>query len=680
MPHSFSDRFACSRLKQFCSSRLLGRIFLVFLLSGLSGAAAQLGSVTSYGFVAAVAAEEGSISKDDFEGYAEGSSVDRLQGWKAVEGATGVVRNDRTAGGNALQFNSGSVVKTATSQSSGDVSWIDMRIKVRPMGEEPPLKADTSGAFYFTYGGQLRVNNGRVWQDADTGRVNLNDWQRIVTKMDYGASPQTWSIWLNGRAVGTNLRFANRVDGFQKVTFDNQSGANSYLDNLTIGTSKPNMAPVDKVVELAPSREPEASRENSPSRSITEKRPAVRPEVSRAEETENTVTAARSSETVSEAAVSQDEEAKKTSAGPYPVLHPATFFLVPLVAIAVLFWQRKSSRPKCPFRTQAIVFSIVSLLAVALFFAFPSRDSGTGLPLFLMAGGLAAYMGGLGFWLMRRDYPEEISILFRGSLFVGVAGLLLIAVGAAVKPEIGVGLLATGFFLGLVGCWMFADSGIRGARLFLAGIIASVAAPAVILQQMQLAGWIFLVSYCLLPLCFVLRDARRKLKKAEQIRQFEKKGELKRPVIEAEPEVGEEEVVVVRREKKPKRSRKGRSRKSTARPVIISREQEAEGEEDAPVFGEGVLATEPGRQGNVRIDPWTGAAVQEGEESESEESDSVQEEDDVVFEEMEPFGDEEEELFPEMESFEDEEVGEFSEEDSPDSEGGEKERNDERSR
>ncbi|MGE9289359.1 MAG: hypothetical protein ACQKBT_00125, partial [Puniceicoccales bacterium] len=121
-------------------------------------------------------------------------------------------------------------------------------------------------------------------------------------------------------------------------------------------------------------------------------------------------------------------------------------------------------------------------------------------------------------------------------------------------------------------------------------------------------------SFALLPLAFILRDARRKLKKEEEIRQFERRGNLKHPVMVEDPQNVEEEVVVVRRKKKEKRSRKGRRRLSSAeRPVVISREAEPE-EEEAPFFGEGVLATEPGRQGNVQIDPWTGAAVQDGEE------------------------------------------------------------------
>ena len=355
-------------------------------------------------------------------------------------------------------------------------------------------------------------------------------------------------------------------------------------------------------------------------------------------------------------------EKKSETPTPHPVLPPAALILVPVAALCGLFLQRRSSQPKCPRVPREIAFSVLALIAVLLYFVFPPVEADSGRSLFLLAVGLALYLGGFGFWSMRRDRPEEISILFRIAPFVGAGGVLFIGVGSAVRLEIGISLLSVGWLFAFVGCWTYAESGIRGSRSFIAGIIAAMAGPAIILQQPNLAGGILLASYCLIPLCFCLRDAGRKSKKQQQVRRFGKKGERKRLALREKTGDVEEVVVVVPRKKKPKRSRKGPSRSRSAskeRPVIISRDPKAEGEEgeeEAPFFGEGVLATEPGRQGNIRLDPWTGAAVQAGGEEESSE-------------EMESFNPEEEEAFPEIDPFGDEAVGESPDEESVDAEG-----------
>ena len=639
--------------------------------------------------VAVGAADRNVLLEEDFESVEGETRADRLSGWRMDEGASGIVRELPGSDGRALGFNSGNITREWSSGSPDEVSWVDMRIKVRPMSDEPAIREDTSAAFYFTPRGQLRVNNGGVWQDARTAPVNLNEWQRIVTKMNYGASPQTWSIWLNGHVAGVDLRFANRVDQFGKITFGNESSADSYLDRLEIGAGEPVIPPVAKVAE------PPVEKPEIPPVAKGADRPAEKkPETPAADKTTETPTVdrpeARPAASPEDGTVAgateparQDPAARGAApATPHPVLPPAALFLVPVAVLGGLFLRTRSSQPKCSLVEQAGAFSALALLAVLLYFVFPPVEAAAGRSVFLLAAGLALYLGGLGFWLIRRDRPEEISILFRIAPFVGVAGLLLIGVGAVVPLAIGIGLFSVGWLFGLVGCLTFVESGVRGARSFIAGIAAAMAGPALILQQMNTTGWILLVSYCAIPLCFGVPDARRKLKKQEQIRQFESKGKLKRPVILEETDAIDEVVVKVPREKKPKRSRKGPSRSRSAskeRPVIISRDQKAEGgegEEEAPFFGEGVLATEPGRQGNIRLDPWTGAAVQEGgEEESSEEMErfNPEEGEEEAFPEMQPFGDEEGEEFPEMQPFGDEEAEDFSDGESADTEEGKEE-------
>ncbi len=622
---------------------------------------------------AAAGAPDGKVLlEEDFDNVEGDTRADRLSGWRLDEGASGIVREVSGSEGRALGFNSGNVIREWSPEEAEEVSWVDMRIKVRPMSGEPGIREDTSAAFYFTPGGRLRVNNGGVWQDAPTEPVDLNEWQRIVTKLDYGASPQTWSIWLNGEAAGSDLRFANRVDRFGKITFGNESGADSYLDGLKIGAGEPVIPPVAKVAERAAEERPEApavarrAAEQKPEAAAAPRRTAdpERPEAPPpAEEIEPAAVdrpqarpaaapeegpVADGAESVRKPQARQVREAE--SAPPHPVLPPAALFLVPVAVAGGLYLGRRSPRPKCSPAEQALAFSSLAVLALLLFFVFPPVDAAAGRSVLLLAAGLAVYLGGFGFWLVRRDQPEEISILFRIAPYVGAAGLVFIAIGAVVPLAIGIGLFSVGWLFGLVGCLTFVESGIRGARSFIAGIVAAMAGPALVLQQWNTAGWMLLASYCAIPLCFGLPEAGRKLKKQEQIRRFEKKGDLRRAVILEETEGIDEVVVKVPRAKKPKRSRKGPSRSRSAskeRPVIISRDPQAEGEEEAPVFGEGVLATEPGRQGNVRLDPWTGAAVQEG--GEEEES----------FEEMEAFNPEEE-AFPEMRPFAEEEAEDSS--------------------
>lgn len=291
------------------------------------------------------------------------------------------------------------------------------------------------------------------------------------------------------------------------------------------------------------------------------------------------------------------------------VVFPEFLLVVPLIMLLIAILQERDQRPEKPRHFLWIVFGSYAIVCVALFVLYPDSDAAEGLPISRMSIVLGLFLGAFGFYQMRTDHPEEISILFRLPLYLGSGGIVLIGAAIFMPPEVGVGLLAAGFVLGLIGCWMFADSGIRGVRFFYAGVIASLAGPAVIMGEYQAAGAVLILSYCLLPLFFLLPDASRKYRMEEERREFEKRGEFGRPVMLNE--TGSEEVVVVRRTSKSKRSKRRRP-SPAAKPVIIAREPEEE--ESEPVFGEGVLATEPGRQGQVRIDPWTGAAIQEDSE------------------------------------------------------------------
>lgn len=640
------------------------------------------------------------LVEEDFEDSSDGTGVDRLQGWERAEGASGVVQDIAGSEGRALGFSSGDIIKALDSASPDDVSWVEMRIKVRPYTEEPAIQSDTSAAFYFTRRGQLRVNDGGVWKDASIDPINLADWQQIVTKLDYGASPQVWSIWLNGKLAGEDIRFANQVDRFRKITFGNESSANSFLDRLKIGVGEPKITPVVQVERTVEKKNPEPAPVKEVAQPVAEKKAQIQtptPDTGRQVESGKRVptlddVAGRmqrsetdspspqeslDSEPEASAEVASQEEVPSE---PHPVLPPIALFLLPVAAAAGIYLHKRKASGESLTDSPLIAFSLLGLFGVILFLIFPSVEAAAGRSLFFLAAGWAVFASGFAFWLMRRDNPEEIFIVFRIAPFVGTFGIFLIAVGSIVKIETGIGLLSAGMVLGMAGCWTFAESGFRGSRSFFAGVIASLASVSIILDLPYFAGWILLLSYCVIPLFFGLQDAKRRLSKAEKIRQFELKGDLKRPVVRSAHEDAEDEVVVVRRERKKKKkdARKGpRRSRSTAgdRPVIISRDAEAEGneEEEEPFFGEGVLATEPGRQGNVRLDPWTGAVIQEGDENDASEAETGEE----APEETDFFDPNDEDNFPGIEPLEEEE-GAFDEEELFDPETDDDDNKDER--
>tara|TARA_R100000027_G_scaffold61554_5_gene53024 strand:+ start:36052 stop:37005 length:954 start_codon:yes stop_codon:yes gene_type:complete len=248
--------------------------------------------------------------------------------------------------------------------------------------------------------------------------------------------------------------------------------------------------------------------------------------------------------------------------------------------------------------------------------------------IFVPAGFLGVFLAGFCTYAMRGDRPEEISIPFQIAPYFGSVGILLLAIGGFVRPEIGVALLSVGFVVGLSGFWMFAESGFRGSRIGFSGVIASLAGPASILQQSDLALLIIAVSFCSLPLFFLLRVSGRKVKKAVEYREFERRGKIDPLSVVDSGASSEEEVVRVKRTSAKRKGRARRKRRKVAveKPQILPTEPI---EEETPFFGEGVLATEPGRQGDVKIDPWTGAAIVES-ENEFEPEEEYSEEDSTL--------------------------------------------------
>jgi len=311
-----------------------------------------------------------------------------------------------------------------------------------------------------------------------------------------------------------------------------------------------------------------------------------------------------------------------------PEIFPLHFLLISALSLAVLGWV--ICRPDRPAPLGLLLaflggFAVLGVVASGVF-PEPGPVSASSFSLLLLF--LAVFMGVLGFVFLRGDHPEEISVFFLAAPALAVGGLLLIVVGSIASPEVGVGLLSVGLALGLIGSWMAADSGIRGFRFFFSGIFAAMAAPAVILQQWNTAGFVLALAYGFVPLFFLMPPARRKLRPMEEIREFERRGKIDHPVLAGDTQNQDAEVVVVtRKAKKKKKSRRARARLSSAqRPIVIQKQEEPEGEE-VPFFGEGVLATEPGRQGQVQIDPWTGAAVQPGGVEEGDEASLTAEED-----------------------------------------------------
>ena len=131
------------------------------------------------------------------------------------------------------------------SQDTPEV-WIDMRIQPGFFQTDTPpeINTRTSAAFFFDPEGTLWTHDG-IWRKQEgavlQGPASLDAaprWQRVTLRLNYPA--QTWSIWLNNRIVAHQLRFANLVPFFNRLSFTKDPGdVPAAIDAIRIGTQTP---------------------------------------------------------------------------------------------------------------------------------------------------------------------------------------------------------------------------------------------------------------------------------------------------------------------------------------------------------------------------------------------------------------------------------------------------------
>lgn len=296
---------------------------------------------------------------------------------------------------------------------------------------------------------------------------------------------------------------------------------------------------------------------------------------------------------------------------PPPLFANLTYLLVAATALlAVLFRLRGGER----YRLAGLFPAMGALVALGIAFRLAGWEASVSNPVLFLFW--AALVGGWGLVLGRGDDPGTLSSLFRFSCLGGAVGFLLLAVGSSIDPALGAGLLLLGSLVAIAGSWVFAASGIRGARFAFAAIPAAVAGIGVLFLQPRFAEAILVVCLVLVPLAAGMRGARRKEKRLPEHHETTATGAKpwKPPVALNDDEEEEaEEVVVIRRRAGVGADAPG----GEAAPVPTAQEEvppedppagkaapPSEGEDDE-------LATEPGRRRNVRVDPWTGAAIED---------------------------------------------------------------------
>lgn len=125
----------------------------------------------------------------------------------------------------------------------GDDVWTQFALKPVLLDDStgaPLLATDTSVAFYFNSAGRLRVYDGNVqnWVTAQSlSPINVNIWQEITVQQDYAA--QTWSIWVGGNLVFSNLGFANMRTSYQGLRIQNGGPGSAFVDGVSVGTQSP---------------------------------------------------------------------------------------------------------------------------------------------------------------------------------------------------------------------------------------------------------------------------------------------------------------------------------------------------------------------------------------------------------------------------------------------------------
>ncbi|GHC13530.1 hypothetical protein GCM10007047_33610 [Cerasicoccus arenae] len=183
---------------------------------------------------------------DGFEAYDVGP-FQEANNWNAGETTTlRISDSDSAEGGQSLVLvspgQSVSLRNPFTTQSYSTV-WVDFHLKASSFAEAPEVSAESAVAYCFNNDGQLMVydgvgNGGGIWLTLDRDPVELGEWQRLTTRIDYQS--QHWSLWLNGVLVRENLGFANSSPFFSQLRIDSASSRTSAaLDAVSVAYSEP---------------------------------------------------------------------------------------------------------------------------------------------------------------------------------------------------------------------------------------------------------------------------------------------------------------------------------------------------------------------------------------------------------------------------------------------------------
>jgi PKD repeat protein len=140
-----------------------------------------------------------------------------------------------------------------TNDSSGTVSqaftstaqtvWLDLRITVAGAAV-PGSIPDAASVFFFNDAGQLVVCDGArpagsEWVTlTNTAPRQVGTWARLTASADYVL--QTWSLYLDGTNVASNLGFAVPQ---KRLTCLSMEGPTAVVDNLTVGYGRPDGIP-----------------------------------------------------------------------------------------------------------------------------------------------------------------------------------------------------------------------------------------------------------------------------------------------------------------------------------------------------------------------------------------------------------------------------------------------------
>jgi len=149
-------------------------------------------------------------------------------------------------GARALQIegtNDSSVAVSQVFTSTPQTVWLDLRLKVAGAAT-PGSMPDAASVFFFNNDGRLVVCDGMQpagpqWITlSNTAPRQVGSWARLTARADYAL--QTWSLYLDGTNVASNLGFAAPQ---KRPICLSAEGPTGVLDSLYVGAARPDGIP-----------------------------------------------------------------------------------------------------------------------------------------------------------------------------------------------------------------------------------------------------------------------------------------------------------------------------------------------------------------------------------------------------------------------------------------------------